>query len=156
MDRVVVLGRGGAGKSELARRIATTIGAPVVELDTLFWRTPDLEPLPRTEWVRVQRAALAPDARWVADGDLGPYDDLAARLPWADTVVLLDLSLPRCAYRALRRGRERADFWRWVVTYRRRWRPRILAAVHRDAPGADLVVLRSPRAVSGWLRRFDG
>lgn len=146
-----MLGRGGAGKSVLARRIATTIGAPVVELDALFWVRPGLVPLPRPEWARVQREALPADARWVADGDLGPYDDLAARLPATDTVVLLDVSLPRCAYRALRRGRERSDFWWWVLTYRRRWRPRVLDAVRDHAPGADLVVLRSPRAADAWV-----
>lgn len=90
--------------------------------------------------------ALPAGGRWVADGDLGPYDDLAARLPAADTVVLLDFSLARCAYRALRRGRERADFWRWVVDYRRRWWPAVLTAARRHAPHAELVVLGRPRA----------
>ena len=34
--RVVVLGRGGAGKSVLARRIGALIDGPVIELDTVF------------------------------------------------------------------------------------------------------------------------
>jgi adenylate kinase family enzyme len=38
MRRVVVLGRGGAGKSTFAARLGMATGIPVVELDALFWR----------------------------------------------------------------------------------------------------------------------
>ena len=151
MDRVVVLGRGGAGKSVLARRVGAAVGARVVELDALFWTAPDLRPLSPSEWVRVQRAALPSHARWIADGDLGPYDDLGGRLPEADTVVMLDYGLGRCVRQALRRGRERSDFWLWVLTYRRRWRPRVLTAVRDLAPTAELLVFRNPRATARWL-----
>jgi adenylate kinase family enzyme len=122
MNRVVVLGRGGAGKTVLSRLLAAALQAPVIELDTLFWRRPDLQPLAPEDWVRVQEEHLALP-RWVADGDLGPYDVLSARLQAADAVVVLDYSLPRCAWRALRRSRERLDFWCWVLTYRRRYLP---------------------------------
>lgn len=118
----------------LARRLGVAVDAPVVELDALFWTTPDLRPLPAPEWVQVQRAALPAHSRWIADGDLGPYDDLSGRLPAADTVVLLDYGLCRCVWRAIRRGRERSDFWLWMITYRGRWRPVLLTAV--DSAGS--------------------
>ncbi|RBY80155.1 adenylate kinase [Blastococcus sp. TF02-09] len=151
MRRVVVLGRGGAGKSEFARRLGARAGLPVVELDREYWQD-RLRPRSRTGWSAVQ-APLAAAEEWILDGDLGPYDVLDVRLRRADTVVLLDYSLPRCAWRAARRGRERADFWRWVVAYRRRYRPAILAAVARVAPGATLHVLRGPRAAERFLSR---
>ncbi len=155
MRRVVVLGRGGAGKSVFARRLAMVIDAPVVELDALFWRHPDLQPLSVPEWRRIQEAIVR-QPRWVADGDLGPYDVLSVRLDAADTVVLLDYSLVRCLWRALRRSRERIDFWYWVLTYRRRWKPRILAEVHRYAPRAALHVLRRPRDADRLLQLSRG
>jgi adenylate kinase family enzyme len=145
VDRVVVLGRGGAGKSVISRRIGDLIDAPVIELDALFWRGPGLRPLPAAEWVRVQEELVRRRPRWVADGDLGPYDVLSTRLRAADTVVMLDYSLLRSAWRAARRSRKGFDFWRWVVAYRRRWKPRILAEVAGHAPHAELRVLRSPR-----------
>ena len=55
---------------------------------------------------------------WIMDGDLGPYDAVEVRLRAADTVIFLDFSLVRCAWRALRRSRERADFWLWLLQYR--------------------------------------
>lgn len=149
---MVVVGRGGAGKSVISRRIGSLIDAPVIELDTLFWRGPDVRPLPQAEWTRVQEELIRQQSRWVADGDLGPYDVLSVRLRAADTVVMLDYSLLRCAWRAVRRSREGSDFWRWVVTYRRRWKPRILAEVAGHAPRAELHVLRSPRDAAELLR----
>jgi len=146
--RVVTLGRGGAGKSTLARRLGERIGAPVIELDRHFW-SPDLQPLGRDEWVRVQQE-LARAPRWVMDGDLGPYDALEPRLAAADTVVVLDFALARCAWRAARRSRERRDFWIWGALWRRRYRPALLAAARAGA--AQVIILRTPREVAAWER----
>jgi adenylate kinase family enzyme len=152
VDRVVVVGRGGAGKSVISRQIGGRIDAPVIELDALFWRDPGLRPLPPAEWVRVQEELIRDQLRWVADGDLGPHDVLSVRLRAADAVVMLDYSLLRCAWRAVRRSREGIDFWRWVVMYRRRWRSLVLAEVARHAPRAELHILRSPRDAAELLR----
>lgn len=115
MKCVVVLGRGGSGKSTLARRIGEITGLPVIELDKIFW-SPELTPTPRDEWVKKQER-LVEQERWIMDGDLELYDSVEVRLRAADTVILLDFSFVRCAWRALRRGPERADFWRWVASY---------------------------------------
>src|SRR4051794_12997256 len=119
MRRVVILGRGGSGKSVLARRLSEANGLPVIELDTLFWQ-PGLATIDPTRWSDCQRQLVQRDA-WILDGDLGPYDsDLPMRLLVADTVVVLDFAFLRCAWRTLRRGHERSDYWHWVWAYRRR------------------------------------
>jgi hypothetical protein len=144
--RIVVLGPGGAGKSVLARRLGAALGLPVIELDAHFWSA-DLRPRPPDEWQAVQ-SRLAAEEAWVMDGDLGPYDVLEPRLARADTVVVLDLPTRLCAWRAFRRSPQlRLDFWRWLLGWRRRSRPRILRAVAEHAPGARLLLLRSPAAV---------
>lgn len=150
MRRVVVLGRSGAGKSVASIRLGEITHLPVVELDGLFWRD-DLTPTPLEDWVRTQRELAAPDT-WIMDGDLGPDDAPAARLTRADTVVILDFSLARCAWRARRRSRERADFWWWLVTWRARRRPVVLELVARFAPEARLHILRTPTELRGFLR----
>lgn len=149
MERVVVFGRGGAGKSTLALELSRATGLPVVELDKQFWSN-DLDPLPLGEWARVQEQ-LAAGQQWILDGDLGPYDAPEPRLRRADTVVVLDLSLIRCAWRAARRAREGAGFWRWLLTWRWRSRGIVLDAVAAYAPQARLSVLRSPAQVRRFL-----
>ncbi len=148
MERVVVLGRGAAGKSTAAVHLARITELSVIELDKHFWR-PGPAPMPRDEWTQLQHM-LAASGRWIMDGDLGPYDAPAARLRRADTVVILDFSLARCVWRAARRSRERADFWWWLLTWRHRSRAAVLDAVATFAPGANVHVLRTP----GELRRF--
>jgi hypothetical protein len=48
VDRIVVLGRGGAGESVFARTLGAQIGAEVIELDKVFWSEP-VEPLTTDE-----------------------------------------------------------------------------------------------------------
>jgi len=105
---------------------------------------------------------LAGDA-WIVDGNYsGTLDE---RLPHADTVVLLDFpawrTLPRVLRRSLgHRGEalqaqgcpEHLDpqFLRWVMNYRRRSRPTVLAAVSALPPQVDVHVLATPAAVEGF------
>jgi adenylate kinase family enzyme len=120
-------------------------GLPVIELDKVFWE-PGLVATPRDQWVAVQQKLVGEDG-WIMDGDLGPYDVLEVRLRAADTIIFLDFSLVRCAWRAIRRSRERADFWRWLLKYRRQSRPILMAAIANHAANADLRVFRGPRAL---------
>jgi hypothetical protein len=135
-------GPGAAGKSALAARLGEITRLPVIELDTLFWR-PGLAPAPREEWAAIQRQLAAQDS-WIMDGDLGPYDVLEVRLHAADAIVFPDFSPLRCAWRALRRSPERADFWTWLLLYRRS-RPVLRQAIAAHAGDADLYVLPTPR-----------
>jgi hypothetical protein len=93
------------------------------------------------------------DDRWIFDGDLGAYDVVETRLSAVDTVIFLDFSLVRCAWRAIRRAPERADFWYWLLAYRRKSRPRLMAAISRHAPRADVHILRDPEAVEQFVAR---
>ncbi|MGV9408787.1 adenylate kinase [Nocardia sp. NPDC003693] len=151
MQRVVVLGRGGAGKSRFAARLGAVTGVPVIELDKLFW-PPDLTPLPAHRWREIQQQ-LVSEKTWILDGDLGPYDVLEVRLAPADTVVVLDFSLWRCAWQAARRSQENLAFWSWVVTYRRRSLPAIMAALREHAGTAEIHVLRGPDQLACFLAR---
>lgn len=156
MERVAILGRGAAGKSTLARQLGALTGLPVTELDKLFWQS-GLTPTQRAEWTALQEQ-LAQKDRWILDGDLGPHDVVEVRLRAADTVILLDFGLIRCTWRALRRARERADFWLWVLAYRRDSIPHLRSMISQHAPAATVHILRSPSDVKQFLttvsRRF--
>jgi len=153
VKRVVVFGRGGSGKSTLCRRLAQLTGLPVIELDTIYWDE-SLRPLTPEEWSRRQSIVVQAD-EWILDGDLGPYDVTEPRLSRADTVIIMDTSLTTCVWRAVRRGRQRFDFWAWVFRWGRTYRPQILADVQRYAPAAEVVRMSNTRAADRWLERFS-
>lgn len=113
MQRVVILGRAAAGKTTLGIRLSEITGLPAIELDKLFWR-PGVEPIPAQEWTAIQQTLVRRD-RWILDGDLGKLDSFEVRISAADTIILLDFSLPRCAWQAIRRSIERPGFWIWLV-----------------------------------------
>ncbi len=151
----MILGRGGAGKSTLARELGERTGLPVIELDTLFCRR-GLTSADPIQWTAWQRELAQRDA-WIIYGDLGPYDQaLAIRLRAADSIIVLDFALLRSALRTLPRGRERADYWCWVWAYRRRYLPQIMEATAENAPHARVHVLRSPSMVRRFIAGQPG
>ena len=150
MKRVVILGPGASGKSTFARRLSGVTGLPVTELDKIFWRS-GLVPTPPDEWAKIQQA-LVQEHEWILDGDLGPYDAVEARLRAADTIIFLDISLARCAWRALQRSSERLDFWLWLFRYRHRSRPFLMATIAEFASDAKVHVLTNPKAAEEFLR----
>jgi adenylate kinase family enzyme len=153
VKRVAVLGPGASGKSTLALRLGELTGLPIIELDNIFWQ-PGLAAMPRGQWITVQQNLIEKDA-WIMDGDLGPYDAVEVRLRTADTIIFLDFSVLRCAWRALRRSHERIDFWLWLVSYKYRSRPFLMKMIAAHASGARLYVLQNPGAVARFLRDLE-
>jgi adenylate kinase family enzyme len=90
MERVVVIGNSGGGKSTLARKMARRFDLPHVELDALVWRS-GWRPAPPEEF-RAHHARLIGGERWIIDG-LGRRESVAARLGRATEIVLVDMPL---------------------------------------------------------------
>ena len=164
MRRVLVVGCAGAGKSTVARELADRCRLPLVNLDAHYWLPGWVRP-PDEDWRTVQRGLVEP-TQWVLDGNYASTVDL--RLPYADTVVLLDPPRLVCLTRVIRRwwahrDRPRADrpagcaetldvqLLRYVWSWRAVHRPRLLAAVADGGAADRLVGLRSRRDVRRWL-----
>lgn len=111
MQRISIVGNSGSGKTTLGRRLANQIGAPFVELDSLYHQ-PGWEPL-ATEEFQSQVAEIADKDRWVVDGNYSA----AREIVWnrADTVIWFDLPrrvvMAQVVRRTLRRTITREELW---------------------------------------------
>jgi adenylate kinase family enzyme len=164
MQRVIILGCGGAGKSTLARALAERTGLPVFHLDRAFWKAGWVESS-REEFDAAHDVILAND-RWIIDGNYTRTID--RRAADADTIVVLDLPTISCMYGILKRallgyGRTRPDmadgcpekldweFTKWVWRFRRDTRPQQMAAIEAARGTKTLYLLKSRRDVRRWL-----
>ena len=163
MQRVAVVGSGGAGKSTFARALGVSTGLPVIHLDEHYWKPGWVEPS-RVEWRIIQEARLTGD-RWIVDGNYGSTLDV--RLSRVDTVIILARRPSVCVAQELRRqlsnrGRavqapgcpERIDpkFLRWIWRYPRDSRPRLDAAIHDHGQHARVIELASRKDIDEFLR----
>jgi adenylate kinase family enzyme len=111
MQRVVIVGTTGSGKSVLAQRLARCLDAAYVELDALHWE-PDWQ-MPPPDSFRARVVEALDHERWVVAGNYSKVRDLI----WsqADTLVWLDYGLPIVFWRLLRRTIQRIitkeDLW---------------------------------------------
>ena len=110
MQRVMVIGSPGAGKSTFAQRLGDLTGLPVRHLDAEYW-LPGWTERDATAW-QEKLAGLVAEDRWIVDGNYG--GSLTTRAARADTIIHLDYSTALCLWRAVKRivtthGKVRAD-----------------------------------------------
>lgn len=176
VKRVVVIGTTGAGKTELASRLARRLDCPHIELDALFWEE-NWNPAPRQVFRERVIRATAGDS-WVVDGN---YTGKTLDIVWtrADTLVWLDYAfcviMWRLARRTFRRAARRELLWGknhellhahlftreslflWALkTYgkHRKEFPELFRLP--EYAHLRIVHLRSPRAADEWLNCTGG
>lgn len=164
MQRVLVIGSPGAGKSTLSHALAQRTGLPLYHLDKMHW-LPGWVERDRAEAFAHVAEVLAEDC-WIIDGNYG--STLPLRLKRADTVVWLDYPTWLCLWQALKRwrhfrGRARPDmnegcherldleFLLYIARFRSGWNRRN-AHMLSDFPG-EIIQLQNPDDAEAWLNR---
>ena len=167
MQRALVIGIPGAGKSTFARVLAARTSLPLIHLDAEFWQ-PGWKITPPREW-RSKLTLLVERDSWVMDGNYGASLDL--RLPRADTVLWFDYPRHVCLRRVLWRiattyGRVRddlapgcpeqldAEFLRYVWDFNTKSRPQIVSMLAEHGRHLQTVVFRRDRDAARFLDRL--
>lgn len=175
MERVVVVGPPGSGKTTVARKIGLLLNLPVTELDSLWWEPNWTEAGPDTFRARVE--PIVAGDRWILDGN---YFSVGARdviWPRADTIVWLDqprwVTVPRVVRRTFARGLLRRELWSGnreslrmalrpdsIIVFALREHPKYnqrYIGLQQQAQFAHLAWrrLESPRDVRAWLRTLS-
>lgn len=167
VERILVYGVTGSGKTTLAARLAAATGLPWYAIDDLTWE-PGWVAVPGEEQRRRVKAICAGE-RWILDTAYATWLDI----PLARVQLIVALDFPRwlSLSRLLRRSAARAldgreicngnrETWRGLVSRdsiiawhfrsfgRKRTRMRTWEA---DADGPEVVRLTSPDEVERWL-----
>ena len=167
MERILIIGNAGAGKSTFARLLAEKLTLPLVHLDRLFW-CGDWEHITREEFDGVLQAELE-KPRWIIDGNYNRT--IPHRLQYCDTVFFFDMPTLTCLWGVTQRvfenyGKTRQDMGgscpeyfdkqKWelycnVLTFNRQHRKdyyRLLA----QAEGKKIIIFRSRRQAMAYLK----
>ena len=163
MERILIIGCSGSGKSRLARRLGQKLGLPVVHLDQLWWKE---------NWQNVtveefdSRLAMALEMeRWIIDGNYSRT--MEERLMKCDTVIYLDFSrwaclLGMCQRILDNRGKTRPDmpagcperfsweFVKWIWGFNKNNRVQNYTYLAK-AKHAKAVVLKNRKEVRRFL-----
>lgn len=167
MDRIMLIGPGGAGKSTLARELGERLDIEVHHLDALLWK-PGWTLTTREEQKEIQRG-LFDGERWIVDGNYGATMDL--RLQAADTVIFMDMPRRVCMYGIFSRriryhGKTRPDmqkdcperlnyeFIKWVWNYRKSKRSGVLSKLESLGSDKQVIILKSRKDVRRFLEEI--
>ena len=92
LEKIIVIGSSGAGKSTFARSLKEITDLPLYHLD-MIWHKPDQTHVSRDEFDRVLNDILIRE-KWIIDGNY--QRTMEVRLQHCDTVFLLDYPLDIC------------------------------------------------------------
>ncbi|MGQ0528700.1 MAG: toxin [Panacagrimonas sp.] len=175
LDRVLIVGVSGAGKSTFARSLAAQLRQPVIELDALYWG-PNWTPKP-TDAFRHLADVAAAAPRWVADGNYSAVRDLL--WPRAGTVFWLNypfhVVMARALTRTVQRSWQRTELWHGnresfgksflsrdsILLYAaQNWarKRQQFAELRASAqhPHLTWIEFQNPQQAEGFLHSFDG
>jgi len=167
MERILIIGCGGAGKSTLARQLGEKLNLPVVHLDKLFWHPGWVESAKEEIDKKIMEAMSA--SQWIIDGNYNRT--LPKRLECSDTVIYLDFSRIACLMGVAKRilttyGKVRPDmgegcperinleFLMWVWNFNKKHREKYYRMLY-ETDGIEKIVLKNRRAVKLFLKEVE-
>jgi adenylate kinase family enzyme len=166
VKKILVIGAGGSGKTDLALRLGKILGLPVYHLDKLFWKPGWVKP-GKPVWKQTVAELVSRD-QWVIDGNYGGTFDI--RFPAADTIIFLNYNRFLCLYRVIKRWlkyyhRTRPDltegciekidlpFLNWIWTYPGKRVPGIREMF--KTVKAEVIELRNPRDTKEFINKLS-
>lgn len=167
MQRILIIGNAGAGKTTFAKALAKKLELPLVHLDRLYWQG-NWEHLSREAFDAALQTELE-KPRWIIDGNFNRT--LSHRLQYCDAVFFFDLPTVTCLGGITRRvlsnyGKTRDDMgghcveafdmqklslYRNVLKFNRQHRKDYYALLEK-ATCAEVTVFRTRRQAEDFLK----
>lgn len=110
MQKVIIIGCPGSGKSTFARKLHEITGIPLYYLDMIWWR--DNKTTITAEEFNVKLEGIFAEDRWIIDGNY--LRTLEKRLRECDTVFFLDMHTELCIRGIVERVGQKRDDMPWI------------------------------------------
>ena len=161
MNRVIIIGPGGAGKSTFSRKLAEITKLPLYNLDNIYWNE-NKEHITREEFNEELEKILKED-KWIIDGDYGRTYEI--RIKRADTIYFLDYSLETCLNGVSSRiGTKRADcpfietefdeeFKEWIINWPKNKRPIVIELLEKYND-KNIIIFKNRKEAEEYLNNF--
>ena len=140
MQKVIVIGCPGSGKSTFSKALHDATGLPLYHLDMMYWNA-DGTKVPKYTFMERLHQTLEKES-WIIDGNYGSTMEL--RMQFCDTVFFLDYPLDICIDGIKsRKGKERTDipctmpededdeFIEFINNYNSVSKPTVLELLHK-------------------------
>lgn len=141
MQKIIVIGCPGSGKSTFSRVLHNITGLPLFHLDQMYWNE-DKTTVEKSVFLKRLQDAMVQSA-WIIDGNYGSTMEM--RMEACDTVIFLDYPVEVCLSGIqARRGKMRSDmpwvsseedaeFMAFIQNYREESRPKVMELLRKYA-----------------------
>ncbi|WJM87273.1 hypothetical protein QUF31_09400 [Dickeya chrysanthemi] len=159
LQRTLIMGNSGSGKSWLAEQLSTRLQLPVIDLDLINWEPGGYGKARDRAQVKAQVRELAQADCWIMEGVYGWL--MQEAVLQATALIWLDIPVEECLSNIRRRGLRRggddaalAELLRWAGEYRERRSNSSYSGhlrVFEQCPPSQRIVLHSREEIGDWL-----
>ncbi len=170
MNRVVVFGKPGGGKSTLSRKLSAATGIKLCALDLIEYKQ-NGERVPSEEYSKKHADLIGPDS-WIIDG-LGKLESFWLRVDAADTLIYVDL--PYYVHYWWVTKRLLKSFivkpegwpegssvlkgtlasWKYLRLSPGFWTPELFEEIQSRGKGKDIYRITSAKELNKFIKQFD-
>lgn len=167
MQRIMVIGCCGCGKTTLSRKLALKLDLPLIHLDVLNWRD-NWRQVSQPEFDRLLSDEVKRD-KWVIDGNYNRT--IPMRLKYCDTIIYMDYPRLVCLFGVIKRilkgyGKSRSDmggncperfdieFLKFIWNFNKNNRRKYLLMLDEAADKKKVIILRSRKDCLRFLQKL--
>lgn len=159
MEKVIIVGCPGSGKSTFGRKLEGVTGLPLFHLDMMYWNE-DRTTVPKEVFTKRLKSAMS-NSNWIIDGNYS--SSMEMRIKECDTVFFLDYSTNVCIEGVReRRGKYRSDmpwiendkpdeeFIEFINSFNLKSRPEVIELL-KKYPSKNIIIFHSRSEAEEYL-----
>ncbi|MBO5120547.1 MAG: adenylate kinase [Bacilli bacterium] len=159
MNKIIVIGCPGSGKSYFSKKLKDILNYPIYHLD-LIWNKPDKTTISREEFDSILNKIFLEDT-WIMDGNY--QRTLEMRINACDTIILLDFDLEVSLEGATSRVGQQRDDMPWkeeslseefknkILSFREEKLPEIYKLLDKYKDEKEIIIFKNREESNNYL-----